>query len=107
MAESTGRVTVAQEVISTIVRLTTIGVEGVSRFGGRPGLGRSSDGVHIAVKDNQVEVDVYVIVKPETNMREVATQIQSDIARSIEEMVGMQVSTVNVHIQDVEPPAGK
>jgi uncharacterized alkaline shock family protein YloU len=48
-------------------------------------------------------VDVYVVVAPEVNMREVGQAIQAEIARAMQEIVGMEVSTVNVHIQDVEP----
>jgi len=107
MAESMGRVTIAQEVLLTITRLTTLGVPGVSRLGARPGLRRAGDGVHVDVTDNQVEVEVYVVVGPDVNMRDVGKAIQSEIARSMKEIVGMDVANVNVHIQDVEAPAGK
>jgi uncharacterized alkaline shock family protein YloU len=106
MAESMGRVTVSQEVLNTIVRLTTLGVEGVARFDKRPGRRRGADGYSIEVSDNQADVTVYVIVKPETSLREVGQNIQSGIARALQELVGMQVSRVNVHIQDVEPASG-
>ena len=106
MAESTGRVTVAQQVLDTIVQLTTLNVPGVARLGARSALRRGGDGVQVDVADNHVNVEVYVIVQPEVNMREVGKTIQSEIARAMKEMVGMDVSTVNVHIQDVEAAAG-
>ena len=105
MAESTGRVTIAQEVLNTIARLTTLSVPGVSHLGSRRTLGRSGDGVEVVVNDNQVAVDVFVIVEPDRNLREIGQMIQSEIARSMQEIVGMEVVTVNVHIQDVEAPA--
>jgi uncharacterized alkaline shock family protein YloU len=106
MAESRGRVTIAQNVLDTIVQLTTLGVPGVARLGARHPLRRGGDGVHVEVSDNRVEVDVFVIVEPEANMREVGRMIQSEIARAMQEIVGMEVSTVNVHVQDVEAAAG-
>lgn len=107
MAESTGRVTIAQEVLNTIARLTTLSVPGVSHLGSRRALGRSGDGVEVVVNDNQVAVDVFVIVEPDHNLREIGQMIQSEIARSMQEIVGMEAVTVNVHIQDVEAPAAR
>jgi uncharacterized alkaline shock family protein YloU len=106
MDESMGRVTVSQEVLNTIVRLTTMGVEGVSRFDKRPGRRKGADGFYVEVSDDQAAVDVYVIVKPDLNMRELGQKIQTEITRSLQEIVGMQAAAVNVHIQDVESQAG-
>lgn len=102
MAESAGRITIAHDVLHTIVRLTTLGVPGVARLGARHGLRRAGDGVHVDVTDNRVEVEVYVVVGRDVNMREVGQAIQSEIARSMKEIVGMDVANVNVYIQDVE-----
>ncbi|HLF27150.1 MAG TPA: Asp23/Gls24 family envelope stress response protein [Anaerolineae bacterium] len=106
MAESIGRVTVAQQVLDAIVQLTTLNVPGVARLGARHALRPSGDGVHVEVNDNHVVVDVYVIVAPEVNLRDVGRTIQTEVARAMQEMVGMEVDTVNVHIQDVEASAG-
>jgi uncharacterized alkaline shock family protein YloU len=35
------------------------------------------------------------------NMRRVSQKIQEAVTRAIQDMVGMQVSAVNIHIQDV------
>jgi len=99
--EAMGRVTVAQSVLHEIVRLTTLSVSGVSRLGAR----RSGDGVQVDVIDGRVEVDVHVMIAPDVNMREIAQNIQTEIARSMQEIVGMDVSNVNVYVQDVEAPA--
>ena len=87
------------------MRLTTLGVEGVARLEKRPGRRHSVEGFHVEVSDNQARVDVYVILKPDTNLRDVGRNIQAEIARSLQEMVGMPAAAVNVHIQDVEAPA--
>ena len=99
MSEALGRVTISQDVLNTIVRLTTLGVEGVSRLEKRPGRRHGAEGFHVEVSDNQARVDVYVILKPDTNLR--------DVGRDIQEMGGMPAASVNVHIQDVEAPAGQ
>jgi uncharacterized alkaline shock family protein YloU len=37
-------------------------------------------------------------------MREVSRNVQSQVARAISDMVGMQVGRVNIHIEDVDYP---
>ena len=102
MSESRGRVTVAQNVLDTIVQLTALSVPGVSRMGTRSG---SRHGTRVQVHDQQVVVDVHVIVAPDANMREVGRAIQIEVARAVRDMVGMEVAAVDVHIQDVEAAA--
>jgi uncharacterized alkaline shock family protein YloU len=46
-------------------------------------------------------VDLYVIVDHDVNMLQLGRTLQSEVTRAIEEMVGMNVRTVNVHIEDV------
>lgn len=100
-----GRVTVAQRVLDAIAQLTTLNVPGVVRLAARGGLRRGSDGVRVDVVDDKVFVDVYVIVTHDANMRQIGKEIQAEIARAMNQIVGMDAAEVNVHIQDVEPPA--
>jgi uncharacterized alkaline shock family protein YloU len=109
-ADSPGKTTIAPEVLYTIARLTTMQVEGVSRMATVPtrvdrifkrGL---AEGVVIEVEDDTVYADLYVILKGDVNIRDVSKTIQSDVSRSISEMVGMQVGRVNIHVEDVEYP---
>ncbi|HET7088352.1 MAG TPA: Asp23/Gls24 family envelope stress response protein [Anaerolineae bacterium] len=100
-----GRVTVAQRVLDAIAQLTTLNVPGVVRLATRGGLRRGSDGVRVDVVDDKVFVDVYVIVTHDANMRQIGKEIQVEIARAMNQIVGMDAAEVNVHIQDVEPPA--
>jgi uncharacterized alkaline shock family protein YloU len=110
--ENRGKTTIAPEVLLTIARLTTLNVPGVSRMSSVPGgvnrffqrgLG---EGVRIQIKeDNVVYADLYVILQNDVNIRDVSREIQQHVARSISEMVGMQVGRVNVHVEDIDYPA--
>ena len=111
MTESTnmkGKTTVAPEVLLTIARLTTLQVEGVSRMANLPtSVNRlfqhgSSEGVCIEIKDDVVTIDLFVILKEEVNLREVSRTVQREVARSISEMVGMQVGRINIHVEDID-----
>ncbi len=110
--EQLGKVFVAPNVLVTIARLTTLSVPGVARMSpGWPGgvnrlLGRTGtgDGVKIDVEDDVVSVDLYIVVEGGTDMLRLSRQIQAKVTRAIQDMVGMPVKEVNVHIQDVETP---
>lgn len=109
MDESRGRVTIDPDVLVTIARLTTLAVPGVARMapGGMRDLLRraGSEGVQIAVEGDCVRADLYIVVEADQKLREVARAIQSEVARAIRDMVGMDVAAINIHIEDVDWPA--
>jgi uncharacterized alkaline shock family protein YloU len=103
--ESVGTVRIAPGVLATIVRLTALGVEGVSHVGsGGVGkfLGRdAASGVKVTVDGDDVAVDLYIVAKRDANLLQVGTQVQRQVAEAIRHMVGMRIREVNVYIQDV------
>ncbi|MBN8582269.1 MAG: Asp23/Gls24 family envelope stress response protein [Anaerolineae bacterium] len=103
-----GKTTVSPEVLITIASLAALEVPGVSRLapvsGGVNRFFRrgTSDGVRIEAKDNTVYTDLFLILKDGVNIREVSRNVQSNVARAIQEMVGMEVGEINVHIEDID-----
>lgn len=112
MEERLGTITIAPQVLLTIARLTTLSVPGVAAMSsslvGNVGrlLGRRSlsEGIHVQVEDDVVYLDLHILVEPDVNLLELGRQIQQATARSINDMLGMQVGEVNVHIEDVVLP---
>ena len=106
--EVNGRTTIAPDVLLTIVRLSALSVPGVKRLssisGGVNRLFRrgANEGVRILVENNTAYADIYVIVDKDVNVRDVSRTIQTQIARSVAEMVGMEVGRVNVHIEEID-----
>ena len=106
--ELLGRTTIAPDVLLTIVRLSALSVPGVVRLssisGGVNRMFRRgpNEGVRMLVENNTVYADIYVILGKDANVRDVSRTIQSQIARSVAEMVGMEVGRVNVHIEDID-----
>jgi uncharacterized alkaline shock family protein YloU len=98
-----GKTTIAPQVLETIARLTTLAVPGVARVAPPPGMRRllRQDGVEIEVIGNSVRVKLYVVTEPHANMLGVGRQIQAEVTRAIQDMVGMEVQSVDVHIEDV------
>jgi uncharacterized alkaline shock family protein YloU len=108
-----GKTTIAPDVLLTIARLTALSIPGVNRLSTIPGgvnrlfVKGTGEGVRISVENNTVFVDLYIILNNDVNIREVSRAIQHQVNRAINEMVGMDVGRVNVHIEDIhyEPQA--
>jgi len=107
------KTTVAPEVLTTIAKLTALSVPGVSQVAPvSGGVNRffkrgTGDGVRIEAEDNTVYIDMHLILKEDVNIREVSRNVQQDVTRAIEEMVGMEVGTINIHIEDIDYEDGE
>ncbi len=105
---SQGKTTVSPDVLVTIARLSALSVPGVSRMAQVPGgvnrLFRrgSGDGVRIEVEDNVVVANLYLILKQHVNIREVSRNVQHQVARALQEMVGMDIGGIEIHIEDID-----
>ncbi len=102
-----GKTTIAPEVLITIARMATLSVEGVSDMapvaGGVNRLFRrgAENGVQIVLHDNVASAEIFIIVKEEVNIREVGRNVQQQVMRAIQEMTGMDVGHVDVHVEDI------
>lgn len=111
MSQTIGKITVAPEVLLTIVRFSTLSQPGVkrlasrvpSRVGPRLRAKTAADrGIAILVQDNRVIADVHIVANGTVSLHELATSLQCRIADAIEEMVGMPVDAVHIFVDDVE-----
>lgn len=106
-----GKTTIAPEVLLTIAQLTSLETPGVARMANVPSAVNrlfrrsSSQGIHIDIREDTVNADLYVVLKNDVNIRDVSRQLQQKVARAISEMVGMRVGQINVHVEDIEYPA--
>lgn len=107
VTENPGKTTLAPTVLVTIARMSALAVEGVSHMASVPVrvnrlLRRTvREGVEINVEDGVVYIDLYLILKPNVNVREVSRNVQTQVARAVSEMIGMEVGHVNIHIEDI------
>ena len=102
------RIMIAPGVLLTVVRLAALAVPGVVHMGSTPGgvnrwLRRTpaERGVQVFIEGDTVTIDVYVVVEADANLREVSRTVQSQVARDVQENVGMQLGAINIHIEDV------
>ena len=103
-----GKTTVSPEVLTSIARMAALSVPGVSGLapvsGGVNRIFRrgADDGVQIVIHDNTVVADIYLIVKQDVNIREVGRNVQQQVVRAIQEMVGMDVAQIDIHIENID-----
>lgn len=106
-----GTVSFATEVVATIAGLAANEVEGVASMTNSVStfadiLSRKSSrnytkGVKVDIDDNKVAVDVTIVVDYGSPVPEVARNIQENVKKAIETMTGLDVRSVNVHVQGV------
>lgn len=107
------KTTIAPDVLVTIARLSALSVPGVSRMANvTGGVNRFfkrgvHDGVRIEVEDHTVKVNLYLILKGDVNIREVGRNVQEQVARALQDMVGMDVGSVEVHVENIDYEEGE
>lgn len=113
MRENPGAVTIAPEVLIDIVRLTALATPGVARLApNHPNSVRrllsakASQGIRIEIEDDSVSVDLYIVAEPGIQMLPLGQTLQREISRAIQDVVGMPVKQVNVHIEDIAVRVG-
>jgi len=108
MTQHQTKTTIAPDVLITIARLSALSVPGVSHMaqvtGGVNRLFKRGihDGVRIEVEDNVIVANLYLVLHKDVNIREVSRNVQSQVARALQEMVGMDVGEVQIHIEDID-----
>ncbi|WP_307335049.1 Asp23/Gls24 family envelope stress response protein [Caldalkalibacillus uzonensis] len=105
-----GRVEIAPEVIQVIAGIAASEVDGVAYMnGGFVGelvekLGRKnlSKGVKVHLGEHHTVVDVSIVVQYGEHIPDVARQVQHRVKNGIEDMTGLEVVEVNVHVVGVQ-----
>ena len=59
-------------------------------------------GIVIDADEKEVRIDVNIIVEYGSRIPDVAYEIQTRVKKSVENMTGLKVSEVNVHVQGVK-----
>jgi len=106
--QNLGKVTIAPDVLVTIVQKTSLAEPGVAQLCEHvPGVKRllgmqtASGGVSISVADNLVAVNVHLMAHRGVDLLQMGRNLQSQIARALREIVGMEAREINIHIDDI------
>ena len=101
---------ISNDVIAVIAGVAVSEVQGVSSMAGGFAGGISevlsgkknlAKGIKVDKEENNVKIDVNIIVEYGTRIPDVAFEIQNRVKTSVENMTGLKVEEVNVHVQGV------
>ena len=97
-----GDVVIYKEVIAAIIGLAVKEVKGVASLAGSSIGGRHyPKGVKISVDQGKIEVGVEVNLLYGFNIPETSEKIQDKVTQTIQNMTGLPIERVHVHIADV------
>jgi len=102
-----GMVTVETEVLETIARFSALSVPGVVRLVEKDVdriLGLQGKSVVVHVDAGKVTVDLSIVAGPDISLLRLGRAVQHEVTRAIQNMIGLPVHAVNVHIEDVVYP---
>ncbi|MBT2502675.1 Asp23/Gls24 family envelope stress response protein [Curtobacterium sp. ISL-83] len=111
-----GKTIIDDAVVAKVAGIAARDVPGVFALGGntarafgaiRDAIGSSAlgQGVRVEVGETQVAVDLTIVVDYPTPMMAVATAVRTAVTDAITELVGLEVTEVNIAINDVNIPA--
>jgi uncharacterized alkaline shock family protein YloU len=106
-----GRVAITDDAIARIVGLTAAecyGVVGMSshgRIGRLLARDRTTRGIEVSGGARGLEIALHVVVEHGLNLAEVASTVRNRVAYEVGRMTGLEIESVEVHIEDVKVSA--
>ncbi len=107
-------INISDEVVSVIAGIAASEVKGVAGMsGGLVGgiseiLGKKnfSKGIKVDVGEKETSIEIYIIVEYGVRIPDVAWEIQNKVKQAVEDMTGLSVVKVNIHVQGVKVEKG-
>lgn len=105
-----GSVNIAEDVVAAIVSLAATEVEGVAYMSGnvtkeiigKLGIKNLSKGVVIGIEENMVSAEISLVMRYGYGIPKTAKAVQERVKSAVENMTGLGVERVNVHIVGVD-----
>jgi len=114
LASAQGKTTIADTVVSKIAGIATREVAGVHALGGGAsravgalreripgGKSNMSQGVGVEVGERQAAIDISLVADYGVAIADLASGIRRNVIASVERMTGLDVTEVNIDVQDV------
>ena len=109
--DQTEKIEISNDVIAVIAGVAVSEVQGVAGMSGGfvggisevlSGKKNLAKGIKVDKNENKVKIDVNIIVEYGTRIPDVAFEIQNRVKKAVENMTGLGVEEVNVHVQGVD-----
>lgn len=108
VTENDESIKIANDVVASIAGVAVSEVPGVygmaggiTEIFGKKGLAK---GIKVEVGEKDTKIDVNIIVEYGVRIPDVAFEIQNRVKKAVETMTGLNVSSVNIHIQGINIP---
>ncbi len=107
-------VKISNDVIAVIAGVAVSEVQGVASMSGGFAGGISevlsgkknlAKGIKVEAGEKEAKIDVNIVVEYGTRIPDVAFEIQNRVKKAVENMTGLKVEEVNVHVQGVNTTA--
>ena len=107
---------ISDDVVAVVAGIAASEVPGVAEMAGGfaggisevlSGKKNMSKGIKVEILEKSTKIDVNIIVEYGARIPEVAFEIQKRVKKSVENMTGLVVEEVNVHVQGVSTTANK
>lgn len=107
---------ISNDVVAVIAGVAVSEVPGVAGMAGGFAGGISevlsgkknlAKGIKVEVAEKETKIDVNIIVEYGTRIPDVAFEIQTRVKKAVENMTGLKVEEVNVHVQGVNTDMAK
>lgn len=110
--EEIGIVRISDEVVSIIAGLAASEINGIIEMSAKTGeitqlfpmKKNVSKGVKVTLEQDSAIIDLHVVVEYGVNISEISYKVQNNVKRTVESMTGLNVSAVNIYIQNVILP---
>ena len=108
--ENNTNIKIADDVVAVIAGVAVSEVPGVAQMSGGFAGGTSevlsgkknlSKGIKVESGEKETKIDVNIIVEYGSRIPDVAFEIQNKVKKAVENMTGLKVVEVNVHVQGV------
>ena len=112
----TGKTTIEDAVVAKIAGIAAREVPGVHALGGgaarvvgaiRDALNSTdlAQGIGVEVGERQVAVDVTLVAEYPVSLQDLASEVRAAVYTAMEQLVGLEVTEVNVTVNDVHIPS--
>ena len=107
---------ISDDVVAVIAGVAVSEVQGVASMAGGfaggisevlSGKKNMAKGIKVDKTESKVKIDVNIIVEYGTRIPDVAFEIQNRVKKAVENMTGLNVEEVNVHVQGVNTDTAK
>ena len=112
VVEDNNEIKISNEVVAVIAGVAVSEVPGVAEMSGGfagitevlSGKKNLAKGIKVEVGEKTTKIDVNIVVEYGTRIPDIAYEIQERVKKSVENMTGLKVLEVNVHVQGVVTP---